>query len=36
MDDKCFRYAATAGLNNEKLNYPERVTNIEMFIEIYN
>ena len=36
-DDKCFQYAATVKLNSEEIEpYPERVSNIKLFINKYN
>ena len=36
-DDKCFQYAATVELNSEEIElYPERVSNIKLFINKYN
>ena len=36
-DDKCFQYAITVALNHQNIeNYPERISNIEPFINQYN
>ena len=36
-DDNCFQYASTVALNyNEIQNYPERILNIQPFIDQYN
>ena len=36
-DDKCFQYAVTVALNQEKIkNHPKRIANIKHFIDQYN
>ena len=36
-DDKCLQYAITVALNHQNIeNYPERISNIEPFINQYN
>ena len=36
-DDKCFQYAITVALNHKQIkNYPERISNIKLFIDPYN
>ena len=36
-DDKCFRYGLTVALDYDKIeNHPERISNIEPFIDKYN
>ena len=36
-DNKCFKYALTAALNNKKIKYhPERISNLKPFFDQYN
>ena len=36
-DKKCFQYSTTVALNHQKIeNHPERIPNIEPFIDQYN
>ena len=36
-DDKCFQYSITVALNHQNIeNHPERISNIEPFIDKYN
>ena len=36
-DDKCFQYSITVALNHQNIeNHPERISNIEAFIDKYN
>ena len=36
-DNKCFQYLITAALNHQNIeNHPERISNIEPFIDRYN